>query len=263
MRIVYACIYVVLCSGCFDASRDIDPRDYFSDAQVVDLIDAIERNDLAKMKQLIQQGVKLNAIGLDNKNPLDWALKQRKKEAFLLLLESGSDPNSPGGPSWGVIHDAALIDDDSDWLAYLLKHNANTELEDGEQRTPIFLAIKSRRKENLDLLIRAKANLNHQSSLESTPMMVAAGRGLFDSVYYLLESGADPRITSSKGNDLAYWVVKMDVDPQHSLGRWRQKVIDYLEREGVDLGPARRLVEQQKKDFDKEIARRRAMGVPK
>ncbi len=65
--------------------------DYFSDPRVVELCEAIEANDVRKMKSCILKGADVNAIGRDGMTPLLWAFPENKFERFELLLKHDAD----------------------------------------------------------------------------------------------------------------------------------------------------------------------------
>ena len=107
--IVVACVPVF---GCSDPARGLPLRpaaaasgqswhdkhgwkaaDFFADPQVVALCEAIQANDLERMRQLIAAGADVNALGKGNMTPLLWAFFDDKPERFWLLLEAGADPN--------------------------------------------------------------------------------------------------------------------------------------------------------------------------
>ncbi len=68
-------------------------ENYFTDPRVIELCQAIEINDLERMRVLIDQGADVNASGKKNMTPLLWAFPDLKFERFEMLLEAGADPN--------------------------------------------------------------------------------------------------------------------------------------------------------------------------
>ncbi|MDO4551169.1 MAG: hypothetical protein Q4C96_07965 [Planctomycetia bacterium] len=67
---------------------------FFKDSDVLELIRAIEYDDLDTIKACVKKGVDVNAKGLMNVTPLVWALLADHK-TFRCLLELGADPNVP------------------------------------------------------------------------------------------------------------------------------------------------------------------------
>lgn len=79
-----------------------EAADYFSDPAVVELCEAIERNDLAAMRVTIAAGADVNAVGRDGMTPLLWAFPEGKLDRFVLLLQNGADPNVRFKSDFGI-----------------------------------------------------------------------------------------------------------------------------------------------------------------
>ena len=61
-------------------------EEFFTDAKVISLCHAIESEDLKLMRQLIDTGADVNAIGEGGMTPLLWAFPDNKIENRLLSL---------------------------------------------------------------------------------------------------------------------------------------------------------------------------------
>lgn len=230
--------------------------DFFSDQNVIALANAAGSGDIKEIDRLISAGTDVNVRGKDGMTPLLWAMWAKSKPGFRHLLERGADPNLQvtGGRGKGssVTSLSALAANDSEWLELVLKHGANPNLVNPEgasacmSTTPIFDAVLSRRQKNLELLIKAGANLNFQDACGNTPAMLAATLNLFDTVYKLLDAGADYRLADKAGYDLADCVADSRVDPKLD-GGLREKVISFMSKKGVDFDDVRKkLIEKHK-----------------
>ena len=71
-------------------------------------------------------------------------------------------------------------------------------------------------------------------------MIDAACSNWYEGVYRLLEAGADFR---GEGADLASHAVMEDVPLAPETRHWKDKVLNFLEKNGVDLKAARREAE--------------------
>jgi len=80
-------------SKTFHQKFNLRPDLFFSDPKLIELCVAIEQNDLAAMKRILDEGVDVNARGKDNVTPLLWAYPDNKPERLELLLAAGADPN--------------------------------------------------------------------------------------------------------------------------------------------------------------------------
>lgn len=256
--VVLAAFCVLACCGCSGRPLgDPDPNYYFG-RRVVAFVDAAEARDSSEIGRLAAEGIDLNAEGTDGMTTLFWCILRGKRLAFLQLLEHGANPNKPfikpcNAIAYSVTHAAAVLADPF-WLESALKHGADPNLVETntDQRTPIFYAIRYYRKANLDLLIKAGANLNHrESDFGCTPMIYAAHLFWFEGVHRLLEVGADHRVKSKAGFDIAASVLVNDVGIIEEARLWRAKVLSFLDRKGVDWEAARkRCVEKGMKTLD-------------
>jgi len=106
-----------------------EPRDFFTDPNVIALALASERGEVKEIDRLVSLGTDVNARGKDGITPLFLAMWAKNKAGFLRLLERGADPNlqlsgSPGAGS-SIMSVSALVENDSDWLEIVLKHRGN------------------------------------------------------------------------------------------------------------------------------------------
>ena len=259
--------------------------DFFTDPGVRAPADAAGRGDVKEIDRLVGSGVDVNAEGKDGVTPLLWAMTARNHDGFLRLLERGADPNRPHSPAdnrfgSSVMSAAAHSKIDSFYLEAVLKHGGNPNLVEPtgnranltEQTTPLqAAAIYSRRVENLDLLVRAGADLNRKAGhFGSTPLTDAAAAVWYEGVYRLLEAGADFRIKDDAGSSIADFAVTENTPYTPEVRRWKDKVLDFLEKKGVDLEATRKKLEAKgirtKKWTDEEWAQKtqgKGWAIPK
>ncbi len=229
---------VLLLLSCSDSryrAGDMDIRDYYEDERVIELAVAAREGNLARVDELIAEGVDVNAVGKQGMTPLLWTLLKGKK-GFEHLLKHGANPNytMPNGDS--VIYLAAEIPD-SYYLETALAYGGDPNYFDPSlHRTVIFSAIIAYQIKNVEILIRSGTDLNFKDGSGSTPLMMAASLNSYDITYLLLEAGADFTITNN-GKTIVYPLENNGIDPNNRLYEWRQKVIAFLRERGVEVNP--------------------------
>ena len=233
-------------------------EEFFTDAKVIALCQAIEAKDLNKIDELIKDGADVNAKGRGNMTPLLWAFPAGEA-VFQRLLEHGADPNvqvtmrmRPGIlPSESVTHLAAYTgialrgtfpDVAMDnYLKLVLAHGGDPKLETNNGETPLFAAVSGgpNSSDRTRMLLKAGADINHRSSNGRTPAIFAECSWHYIDLLILLEAGADCRIITDNGNDLVFFVAERTQRPPRLAAE--QAVCDFLEKQGYNLAAARQL----------------------
>jgi hypothetical protein len=229
------------------------PELFFKDPQVLELVKAASSGDVETIERLVKAGGDVNARGERGLTPLWWTMRSANKAGFKRLLELGADPNvwtDDDFAASSVTMDAVWRDTDTEWLELALKHGGDPNLKDPRfGSTPLYKAASSRnRKKVVEMLIEAGADLNHRSDGGSTPLIAAASVNAFDVVWQLIEAGADYRLKTDGGVDLAYETVDTSVDPNSDLGKARDKVAAFLEKNGIDLEPIKKRVAKEREE---------------
>jgi hypothetical protein len=243
-------------------------EDFFKDARVISLCNAIERRDIAEIERLAKSGVNINAKGRGNMTPLLWAFPMGET-VFKKMLDLGADPNvKTSGRVWpfplydtysvmstcanptfveGGIHNEYFRDVPMDnYLKLVLKHGGNPNIEDANGETPIFYMGGSNVSEKTHLLCDAGADLNHRKSCGATPLIERTTAPSY--VLCLLKAGADYRMANDNGWDLVLILENLKT-PQGPSGQAQsfsdrqvaqaKPVFDWLSNEGVNWKAAR------------------------
>lgn len=105
----------------------------------------------------------------------------------------------------------------------LLKHQADVNSIDQEQRTPLFYAAMSGDKIMLETLIQAGANVNHQDFEKETALTVAAKHGHVGCVKALIESSANVNHFSQKRTALEWAIAEGNLDVVDFLTAWQEQ----------------------------------------
>jgi len=209
----------------------------FPDPKVRALAAAAGKGDVDKINRLVQSGTNVNSRGTMNATPLFWAI--RSTTGFTRLLELGADPNVIFDDGGTVMHWVAGSEN-PELLKVALKHGGNPNLVAGElHKTPIFEAIGAQ-PGAVEALLDAGADIDARSK-DGTPLMVAAGRAEFHTVYMLLLRGADYEATNEAGDTLAKRIsrVRRVINPDHDESKWLSKVTAWLEQRGVTIPQSR------------------------
>ena len=193
-----------------------------TDRQAKKLIRAIEAGDTALADKILAEGVDVNGQDSAGMTPLLQALLSGNEPLYKQLLARGANPNVCTTRGQCVMNEAA--DRDGPWLELALKHGGDPNaLNVGNQylpnSTPLFYAIYHKnlfidpwRVRNVDLLISAGANINHQDAEGGTPLRRAAESGAYEIVARLLLEGADPTKADRYGQSIADWFDGLDVE---------------------------------------------------
>ena len=229
-------------SDAWRALSRMKAKDYFAEPLQVKLAEAVARGKTDQIGELIKQGADVNAKGRDGMRPLFWAMGKNSLKGFEILLQNGANPNvtaeglikSERPPS---VMELAAIAESSEYLRLALKHGGNPNFSLGYgDRTIIDEAILNNRTENVRLLVENGADINHQDSFGSPPVMTAAGIDNYDIVFLLLGKGADPKIQDRSGYDLAKMMTKFGaraIAHDSDQYQWYLKVVAEMKKRGL------------------------------
>ena len=123
------------------------------------LISAVEKSDLEKVKRLIDRGADPNIVLQDGVTPMNVAIVHQKFEILKALIEKGGDPN-------------------------LAITNKGKKL--------IFSSIVPGKLEYLKVLVDAGAEVNVLNGPYGSPLKLSMSLNQYDIALYLLKNGADP-----------------------------------------------------------------------
>lgn len=205
----------------------------FTDPAVRPLADAVAAGNVARIKTLAA-GLDLSAHGKDNVTLLEWAIWNHQPDALAALLDAGADPAQIGMDQETVAHMAAVINDPR-YLEILIQHGAPVDIVSSHGgRTPIFRAVQSRRKAQIDLLIKTGADIKRSDSMGNSLLHIAAQVNDAECVLKLLEQGLDPTAANSRGDTFqTYLFSGSDARLNVQGRRSRQQVRDWLQKRGI------------------------------
>ncbi|XP_076300828.1 uncharacterized protein LOC143219007 isoform X2 [Lasioglossum baleicum] len=169
---------------------DIDSNDaVMYEIQKQKLFEAIERNNIGDVKELINHGVSIDAKNNDGQTPLHYAAKSDKLEVVKYLIEEkGANVNVKDNDGQTPLHSAAKSDK-LEVVKYLIEEKgANVNAKDNHGQTPLHSAAKSDKLEVIKYLIEEKgANVNVKDDDGRTLLHSAAKTCRLEIVKYLIE----------------------------------------------------------------------------
>ena len=113
-------------------------------------------------------------------------------KAVALIEKAGSTVvNYRGSDGSSGLH-IALRRRSSNWVGYLLAHDADPNLADKNGDTPLIIGARLGFSEGVARLLMARALVDKQNKLGETPLIVASQARQAGIVRMLLEAGADP-----------------------------------------------------------------------
>jgi len=170
------------------------------------LIDAIDRNDPAAIRDQLAKGRSVNVQGFQDVTPLMLALEHENFEAFQALLDAGADPNLQDSIGRSVMSTAAKMED-SRWLRAALRDGGDPNLVDHKNKynrgqTPIFYAIKAHNAHNVEILIQAGADVEILDARGDSPLNTASFFAAYGCAKALIVGGAEIVPTERYGSDI-------------------------------------------------------------
>ncbi|XP_076285725.1 uncharacterized protein LOC143211701 isoform X2 [Lasioglossum baleicum] len=192
------------------------------------LFEAIGRNNIGDVKELINHGVSIDANNNKGQTPLHYAAKSDKLEVVKYLIEEkGANVNVKDNDGQTPLHSAANSDK-LEVVKYLIEEKgANVNVKDNDGQTPLHSAAKSDKLEVVKYLVDKGANVNVKDNDGQTPLHSAAKSDKLEVVKYLIEEkGANVNVKDNDGQT-----------PLHSAAdHGKLEVVRYLiEQKGANV----------------------------
>ncbi|KAF3066356.1 Ankyrin-1 [Daldinia childiae] len=160
---------------------------------------AIMRHDAETVRILLLFGADPNAPDNRNMTPLLLAIEESFRDAVIMLLKYGADPNLAAGPEFETPFAMSVVEDKSDLTRILLTYggDVNHTLTSGD--TALMAAIiKKRTKRVIDMLLDYGSDANVKNREGHCPLYEAILSNRIEVVISLLDHGANPNLPGPK-----------------------------------------------------------------
>ena len=161
-----------------------------------DFFAAVKRDNASTMQAVLARGFDANTLGPNGEIGLSMALfEESDKVVQVLMAWPKTDVNALNSKGESPLMLAALRGQE-DVAQRLMKKGADVNKTGW---TPLHYAASGGKLPLLKLLIENHAYIDAESPNGTTPLMMAAMYGTGESVEWLLQEGADPRLKNQQG----------------------------------------------------------------
>jgi len=167
-------------------------QQHVSSPQALILIQAVEKKDLALVKDAIASGADLNAKNKMGRSALHLALLDGAHDIARFLIEKGADVDSRDNLGETPI----FVTENIEMLKLLIAQGADVNAREYEMNmTPIYF----KGGELLRILVEAGADVRARSEKGNTPLMFHAYSNNIEGIKYFVSKGADPHAVNEDG----------------------------------------------------------------
>jgi ankyrin repeat protein len=178
-------------------------------------------NQIDAVKLLYSKGAELNTINECAGTPLSEAASLGHIDIVKFLLENGASINQvPDGDP--IIHEA-VRSGNSEIVDLLVRYGADIDATDSIGQTPLHESVsEDERLEVSKYLVEMGVNIDAMDGFNTTPLTTAALHGCFETVKFLVSSGASLTIRDDKGrtatemaesqnyHEIAAWLIEAE-----------------------------------------------------
>lgn len=229
-----------LLSACNIGANQSMQADLFFSPEMVTLLTAIQKGEESKARELLNDGLDLNIHGDEDITPLLWLIVvQHDQAGARLALKLGADPNFKRHNGNNAVTMVARAEDPA-WVELVLSAGGDPNSVDHNGQPALFDAIGGELQKNIDLFLHYGADVNLRDLSSRNSALYPAFLDKYEMVHFLIEKGADVRIYTDGGADLAYLVydaLKDSVFPGMDSYPWAMKVKQHLLEQGITFPP--------------------------
>ena len=192
------------------------------------------RNLLEKLKV---KGITVDSLNKKGENALFLATKGSRKGynslEYLHYLESlGLESNIITKEGSTPLHNLAYGNKDLKIFKYFFEKGSNPNQINQEGNSALINAAYRNSLEVITLLANKTKNINHKNKDGVSALTAAVSRNSFEITKFLLEKGADISVKDSKGNSLAYYLIKYYSDKDQEDFKKKKNI---LVKNGLNL----------------------------
>ncbi len=190
------------------------------------LMNAAEAGQADAVRFLLERGARVDARDAGGWTAWMFADRAGQTEVAQILVRAGADPT--GGARSRALS-AAVASGDLPAVQASLKAGADPDVGDDEGKRPLEVAIRAKRRDLVEMLIAAGADLNaNQNASGYTPLRLAITTDQIEIVQQLLAAGADPNARSSIAGTL-------ETPMLMAAGTGLEEIVRALVAAGADL----------------------------
>lgn len=165
---------------------------------IAELISAAEKGNVARVVQILDKGVDINATDICGRRAISYAAESGKKSVLQVLIDRKADLNlaDTNGETalWWATRYGHV-----DNVRLLLSHGVQIDAADSDGQSPLSAAAQKGHREIVDMLLQKGSNPNTSVAHGKTALLFAALAGYPDVMVLLLRSGADASYKSPEG----------------------------------------------------------------
>ncbi|NOR46379.1 MAG: hypothetical protein GQ534_12410 [Candidatus Delongbacteria bacterium] len=173
-------------------------------ASVTDLKEAIDQDDLIKVKIIIKADKALLEQKINEYfTPLNYAAVNSKTEIAKFLIDFGADLNAKDKEGSSPLHNSAAKSN-YDISKYLIDKGADVNFKDMNDVTPLHFACMSGNLEIVKYMVKKGAEVNAVSKAGNRPVSWSVVRNQVEAIKFLKENKADVSYINENGQNLLF-----------------------------------------------------------
>ncbi|AHK15925.1 ankyrin repeat domain-containing protein [Thalassolituus oleivorans] len=172
------------------------------------LLGAIRLGDANKVEYILDNGSNPNQLLTDGSTPLAWAVESQNLSSVKILLKHGAKPNLQNPAATFTPLSLACQYGHNEIIELLLKAKANINAIDSEGISPFSLCAGTASSKIIKRMLKMKADIHLSDKKGQTPLMRAAAYNKMDTVKLLIKHGAHIDQVTNAGFTALFFAVK-------------------------------------------------------